>query len=716
MTERSASVAAVPSVPAAAFVLQRKCSCGRHTSGGETCSECGKKKHALQRRAESGSSFDGPVPDSVMDVLRSTGTPLDPVVRQYMEPRFGHDFSGVRVHSDSSAANSARAVGAFAYTVGQHIVFAEGQHAPHSAVGQHLLAHELTHSIQQRTSPISLNPRLVVGAVDTAAEIEADRVADRVVAGDVAPAVHVAPAPVLQRAPGPTLVDKPVGTDSDDAKAEPDFTSPQQRGGQGRAATVDGGKRGDDEVKIHVVRYLCACAGHNELRPKASGHLKPNPGGTLELCDGDVTVGVFGDIVPRTATKGTVKVGVDLNVANRVNVDVHGKAQNTGTEPQVGPGVEGRVKLPGGGQVGVGGDALKGTQSGKWNIEGDVGYETPGGTKIGVKVTDTPGGPYTITPVVGGNLPGQNVSNQTCRSCKCPLFYQCYEDIPPRPYETPTSYDVEQRGRLRYYFSLDKADDTTDAQLKNESKQTLDLAAQQVAAGSQISSITGYASPEDNREKPEPNQKLSLARAQRLRDLLAKRLGSGVSLPAPIAGGELLGRVPAITPGSALADAMLSVGFGDAEDVTQFLIGSDIPNTKLADQFLGLLDRVTDPADRLKLFGVDASSPAAPKLLAAIEEFRKNRGRGRRPWEGIFGYLRYATVEISSKHKEAGTEQHTTEGSFTPMSDDACKPYARHAEGEDSFGPAQEKPAEHSDCPLGEPANQPKTASVCKYN
>jgi hypothetical protein len=359
MTEHSASVASAPSVPAAAFVLQRKCSCGRHTSGGETCTECGKKKHPLQRKAEPGRSFDSPVPDSVLDVLRSTGTPLDPAARRYMEPKFGHDFSGVRVHTDSSAANSARAVGAFAYTVGQHIVFAEGQHAPHSAAGQHLLAHELTHSIQQRTSPISLSPRLVVGAVDTAAEVEADRVADRVVGGDVAPAVRVTPAPALQRAPGPTLVDKPDSADNADAKAEPDFNSPQQRGGQGRAATVDAGKRGDDQVKIRVVRYLCACVGHDEKRPKASVRMKPNPGARLELCDGDITVGVFADIVPQTATKGTAKVGADVNVAHSVNVDVDVQAQNTGKEPQVGPGAGARLRLPGRGQAGVDIDVLK---------------------------------------------------------------------------------------------------------------------------------------------------------------------------------------------------------------------------------------------------------------------------------------------------------------------------------------------------------------------
>ena len=66
-----------------------------------------------------------------------------------MEPRFGHDFGQVRVHTDSSAAESARAVDALAYTMGKDIVFARGQYAPHTSAGQDLLAHELAHTIQQ---------------------------------------------------------------------------------------------------------------------------------------------------------------------------------------------------------------------------------------------------------------------------------------------------------------------------------------------------------------------------------------------------------------------------------------------------------------------------------------------------------------------------------------------------------------------------------------
>ena len=68
-----------------------------------------------------------------------------------MEPRFGHDFSQVRVHADARASDSARAVNARAYTVGRHIAFASDEYTPHSIEGQRLLAHELTHVVQQQT-------------------------------------------------------------------------------------------------------------------------------------------------------------------------------------------------------------------------------------------------------------------------------------------------------------------------------------------------------------------------------------------------------------------------------------------------------------------------------------------------------------------------------------------------------------------------------------
>jgi hypothetical protein len=92
-------------------------------------------------------------PHIVYDVLRSPGEALDAGVRAFMEPRFGHDFRQVRVHADARAAKSAEAVRARAYTVEQHVVFGAGSYTPGTADGRRLIAHELSHVVQQRQGP-----------------------------------------------------------------------------------------------------------------------------------------------------------------------------------------------------------------------------------------------------------------------------------------------------------------------------------------------------------------------------------------------------------------------------------------------------------------------------------------------------------------------------------------------------------------------------------
>lgn len=90
------------------------------------------------------------VPPIIREVLHLPGKPLDPVIRAFMEPRFGHDFSDVRVYIEEQAAASAKTLNAHAYTVGQNIVFADGKYAPGTDEGKELIAHELTHVVQQK--------------------------------------------------------------------------------------------------------------------------------------------------------------------------------------------------------------------------------------------------------------------------------------------------------------------------------------------------------------------------------------------------------------------------------------------------------------------------------------------------------------------------------------------------------------------------------------
>ncbi len=127
----------------------------------------------LQRRAVN-SGGPASAPPIVHEVLRSPGQPLDSATRAFMEPRFGHDFSQVRVHTDALATESARAVHALAFTVAPHLVFDAGQYAPQTSNGRRLLAHELTHVIQQRGSSSGIT---ALADVDHPAEREAEAVA-----------------------------------------------------------------------------------------------------------------------------------------------------------------------------------------------------------------------------------------------------------------------------------------------------------------------------------------------------------------------------------------------------------------------------------------------------------------------------------------------------------------------------------------------------------
>jgi len=159
-----------------ALMLQRQCASGGGSSCGGECDEC--KKKALQRQSI-GSGEAGAVPAIVKDVLSSPGRPLDAETRAYMEPRFGHDFSKVRLHTDSTAVESARAVNANAYAAGPNIVFGHGQYAPGTSRGRGLLAHELTHVVQQSHLSGSVLPTSV-GKADDPAEAEASRMASRI--------------------------------------------------------------------------------------------------------------------------------------------------------------------------------------------------------------------------------------------------------------------------------------------------------------------------------------------------------------------------------------------------------------------------------------------------------------------------------------------------------------------------------------------------------
>ncbi|WP_372665161.1 eCIS core domain-containing protein [Amycolatopsis kentuckyensis] len=152
----------------------------------------------------------------VHDVVSSGGgSPLDSSTRADMESRFGADFSDVRVHTDGAAHESAKSVNAQAYTVGSNIVFQRDKYDPSSAGGQHMLAHELTHVVQQRSGPVE--------GTDAGGGVKVSDPSDRFEREAVANADRLmsapAPAPAVQRCEdgGHAASDEPAAVQREEA-------------------------------------------------------------------------------------------------------------------------------------------------------------------------------------------------------------------------------------------------------------------------------------------------------------------------------------------------------------------------------------------------------------------------------------------------------------------------------------------------------------------
>jgi hypothetical protein len=117
------------------------------------CATCEEEEKQVQMKPAGGARSIGAAPPIVHEVLRSPGRQLDVGTREFFERRFGRDFGDVRIHDDGVAAESARSVGALAYTVGRDIVFGKGAFATRADAGRRLLAHELVHTVQQGGAP-----------------------------------------------------------------------------------------------------------------------------------------------------------------------------------------------------------------------------------------------------------------------------------------------------------------------------------------------------------------------------------------------------------------------------------------------------------------------------------------------------------------------------------------------------------------------------------
>jgi hypothetical protein len=177
MMERATLVRpAAPAAPTVTGLLQRKCTA--------CTTQDEREDEPIQRRAISPGRNPG-ITAAARAVISTPGRPLPRSLRASIEPLFGADFSRVRVHTDLAAAESARAIAAEAYTVGHDLVFGRDRYAPETHAGRKLLAHELTHVVQQRA--MTLSPRLMSGPAEATHERAADAMGERAAASATAP-------------------------------------------------------------------------------------------------------------------------------------------------------------------------------------------------------------------------------------------------------------------------------------------------------------------------------------------------------------------------------------------------------------------------------------------------------------------------------------------------------------------------------------------------
>jgi len=183
---RPASTGSPALAPPATHVwphIQRKCACGQSGGSSGTCASCREDK--LQRRADA--AVAEPQHAAVVDASAHTsgGQPLPAPLRARLQPLYGHDFSRVRIHDDAGSHARARTLRAEAYTLGSHVHFAAGRFRPGSREGLRLLAHELTHTIQQAGAVAwpAQGSREPIDREDSSLERAADEAAAAVLAG-----------------------------------------------------------------------------------------------------------------------------------------------------------------------------------------------------------------------------------------------------------------------------------------------------------------------------------------------------------------------------------------------------------------------------------------------------------------------------------------------------------------------------------------------------
>jgi hypothetical protein len=480
--------------------------------------ECRRKRQKLQRYSTDHTEISE-VPPIVHEVLRSPGRPLDAETRAFFEPRFGHDFSQVRIRTDRRAAESAAAVNAEAYTVGSHVVFGAGRWRRDTANGVHLLAHELAHTIQQSDQSPALQKSLTVGRVDDPAERAADGVADAVLRSAPIPSL-VASGPVIQRRRVERTPDKDVRIVwEDDGKTRYRVTRTH-------------------ELKPHTENVWCP--------PEVTaGADQANIWLRLEWCRG---------------TKGRIEVGADVpqelqkliqDMADTISSG--GNAADVIKNADLKPYVNVTITKSGSWQFGTGAHLTVG-QQGVTGGGGQIELQKEGLGSIGLEGgSEQVGKQRDIRVGVTFKIPTEKVPKFDCPTREKVTIvevvklicakeeYKPARDIPP-----PVKKVADTRKRYIYFLY---AQDKVNHNLAGEGDLTavnLDALRADFNDGYKVASITGFTSPEgpmQPRGRFEGNKALAKERAVAAKNLISETC-KGSTLARWVTG-----QLPLIIPG-----------------------------------------------------------------------------------------------------------------------------------------------------------------------
>jgi hypothetical protein len=517
------------------------------------------------------------------------------------------------------------------------------------------------------------------------------------------PGVNAGPAGVLRRAP-----DEPKPLRTDIAHVPVSTTS---------------------EEKVHVIRKMMPCECRKVPDVREGVFYNPNLNAlaiAYRHCSGGTRTDVYAEVQSNLSSflaggpppTGTGRIGFEINVVGK-KVGAKATLEVTGSNVTGGQGVGGRAQVVFQGdkwRVFVTSNFLHGLGANSGdvldlNLGGRLGpitaelqvqnLLTPSPTTTGDVCADLPGtsiracfeifGSGGVGAGLKGPLGGPQRDRDECFQCLCPpptKHYTCYHDVPPTEKQVEREIEVQVPHEHRFYFALDhKSAPSEDKTLTSQGETNLGNVEKDVKAGGSVVMVTGYASPE---AKEGHNADLSMGRAKTIVERLRTKL-PGTTIPEPIGGGEVLGRRPKAVPSSKLGEAFQGAGFRSAEEMSFLLLGEEILEPDLADQFVSLFNKITDPADRLAIFGLDANSPIKEKVLKTVDEFMRKPHAGSRPWENVFRLLRVAVVRTSIPEKQKITETERTSDSIDVLGEAACELQAEKAEQAGLLPPVPEE-------------------------